>query len=125
MPWRGDLQYNGHKDGQIQSKSLVGDRVILDRLAMATKWDKDNHKVTWQCMGKATCGELFKEADKALERAKKQEAAATRLKIMEDCRDRLINLAKTVQEEVDNRNQEELIKLGNNILNKGKMQSMA
>ncbi len=106
------------------TKSLEDYRVILDRVVMATKWDK-NLEFTWQCMGKATCGELFKEADKALERAKKQEAAATRLKIMEDCRDRLINLAKTVQEEVDDRNQEELIKLGNNILNKGKMQSMA
>jgi hypothetical protein len=44
---------------------------------------------------------MLKEADKALEKAREQEAAKTRLKVMEDGRDTLINLADTVYKEAE------------------------
>jgi hypothetical protein len=39
---------------------------------MASKWDNDL-KYPWQQKGKDKCGELLKEADKALEKATEQE----------------------------------------------------
>ncbi len=61
-----------------------------------------------------------------MEEAKEQEVAERRLKIMEDGRDKLINLADTVQEEAEDRTQEKLIELSNEVLyNKGNVQSMA
>ncbi len=46
--------------------------------------------------GAAECGELVKEADAALEKAREQEADETRL---EDWRDKLMNLADTMNAE--------------------------
>jgi hypothetical protein len=50
---------------------------------MAAKSD-DNLKHARECKGTAACRELLKEADDALERAREQEAAETRLKKLED-----------------------------------------
>jgi hypothetical protein len=48
----------------------------------------------WQLKVRDACGELLTEADKALKRAREQETAEARLRIMEDGRDKLGNLAK-------------------------------
>jgi hypothetical protein len=61
-----------------------------------------------------------------LERAREQEAAETRLKIMEDGRVKLINLADVVQDEDEERSRDELIELSNDVLyNRDNALSMA
>jgi hypothetical protein len=72
------------------TKSMKDYKVTVDRLAMAAKWD-ENLKFAWQCKGSAACSELLRETDEALEKAREQEAAKMRFKIMEDGRDKLIN----------------------------------
>ncbi len=68
------------------TKSMEGYKIQLDRLAMTAKSD-ENLKLNWQCKSSAACGKLLREVDEALEKARKQETAKTRLKIMEDGRD--------------------------------------
>jgi hypothetical protein len=46
-----------------------------------------------------------------LEKAREQEAAEMRLKILEDGRDKLVNLANTMHEESEDKTLEELIEL--------------
>ncbi len=55
------------------------------------------------------CGTLIGEADTALRKAKDKEAAKTRLQIMESGRDKLIDLAKSVQHETEERSRENLM----------------
>jgi hypothetical protein len=80
---------------------------------------------SWECKDAATCGNLLKEADGALERAREQEAAETRLKILEDGRDKLVNLADAMLLEAEDRTGEEIIELKDEILYKGNLQNMA
>jgi hypothetical protein len=94
-------------------KNLEDFRVTLERIAMA-KWN-DDLKSLWQQKGKDSCGYLLKEADRAPERARKQEAAGTTLRIMVDGRDKLIILADAVQDEAEERSRDELIELGNEV----------
>jgi NADH dehydrogenase FAD-containing subunit len=75
-------------------------------------------KSAWQHKGRDACGELLKEADEALKRAREQEAAETRLKIMEDGKDELINMADTIQDKAEERFQDELIEMSNEVLHK-------
>jgi hypothetical protein len=93
------------------TKNLEDFKVTLERIAMAAKWN-DDLKSLWQQKGKVSCGYLLKEADRAPERARKQEAAGTRLKIMVNRRDKLIILADAVQDEAKERSRDELIELG-------------
>jgi hypothetical protein len=62
----------------------------------------------------------------ALERAREQEAAETRLKILEDGRDKLVSLADALHAEIEDKTGKELIKLNEEILyKKGYIQNMA
>jgi hypothetical protein len=81
------------------TKSLEDFRVSLDRVAMAAKW-VENLKHAWECKGTAACRALLKEADDPLERALEQEATETRLKKLEDGRNKLMNLADTMHLEI-------------------------
>ncbi len=72
----------------------------------------------WQQKGKDACGDLLKEEEKALKRAKEREAAETRLRIMEARRDKLIVLADVVQDKAEERSRDKLIYLGNKVLYK-------
>jgi hypothetical protein len=54
----------------------------------------------------------------AWERAREQEAAETRLKILEDGRDKLVSLADALHAEIEDKTGEELIKLNEEILYK-------
>jgi hypothetical protein len=101
------------------TKNLEDFRVTLERIAMAAKWN-DDLKSLWQQKGKDSCGYLLKEADRAPERARKQEAAGTSLKITVDGRDKLIILADAVQDEAEERSRDELIELGNEVCRKKK-----
>jgi hypothetical protein len=69
---------------------------------MATKWDKGTIS-TWEKKGRSVCGSLVGADDVTLRRAKDKEAAETRLWIMEARRDKLTDLAETVQDEAEER----------------------
>jgi hypothetical protein len=91
---------------------------------MAAKWDKETAS-TWERNGRDVCGNLVKEADAVLKRAKEREAAETRLCIMETGSDKLIVLADAVQDEAEERSWGELVDLGNEVLcNKENVLSM-
>ncbi len=99
--------------------------MTVERVAMAAKWD-ETLTFAWICKGSAACGELLREADETLEKAREQEAAETRFKKLEDGRDKLVNLANTMHKEVEDKTHKELIELNKEILyNKGNVQSMA
>jgi hypothetical protein len=69
---------------------------------------------------------LLREANEALEKARVQEATETRLKILKDGRDKLVNLADTMHEEAEDKTHEELIMLNEEIpYNKGNVQKIA
>jgi hypothetical protein len=80
---------------------------------------------SWECKGAATYGNLLIEADGTLGRAREQEAAETRLKILEDGRDKPVNLADAMLLEAENRTGEEIIELKDEILYEGNLQNMA
>jgi hypothetical protein len=63
-------------------ESLEDYKVTLERIAMAAKWNNDTRSA-WQQKGKEACGDLLKEAVKALKKAKERKAAETRLRILE------------------------------------------
>jgi hypothetical protein len=63
-------------------------------------------------------GTPLREADEALEKAREQEATETRLKILEGGRDKLVNLADTMHNEVEDKTHEELIKRHEELLYK-------
>jgi hypothetical protein len=96
------------------TKSMEDYKVTLDRVAIAAKWD-ENLMFARMCKGSAACSEVLKEVDEALEKVREQEAAETRLKIMEGVRDKLSNLADTVHEEAEDKTHEELIELSEEI----------
>ncbi len=94
----------------IKIARLEDYRVTLERI-MAAKWDNETAS-TWKRKGRDVCGNLVKEADAVLKRAKKREAAETRLCIIEAERDKLIVLADAVQDEAEERSWGELIDWG-------------
>ncbi len=57
------------------TKHLEDFRVTLDRVSMSAQWDV-TQKYVWECGGMATHEDLLKRADKDLEKAREQEAAA-------------------------------------------------
>jgi hypothetical protein len=70
------------------TKNLEDYSVTLEKIGMAAKWDNDS----WLQKAKDAFGELLKEADEALERAREQEATEMTLKIMEGGRDKLVTI---------------------------------
>jgi hypothetical protein len=97
----------------------------LERIAMAAKWNEDMVSA-WEKKGWSVCGTLIGEADVALRKAKDKEAAETRLRIMEAGRDKLIDLAESVQDETKERSRGELVDLENKVAyNKDNVTSMA
>jgi transcriptional regulator len=99
-------------------KSLEDYKVTLERIARAAKWEEDTVSA-WEKKGR-------READAALRKAKDKEAAKTRLRIMEAGRDKLIDLAESVQDETVERSRGELVDLENKVAyNKDNVTSMA
>jgi acyl-CoA reductase-like NAD-dependent aldehyde dehydrogenase len=85
----------GIKIGELDSENSLEDyKVTLVRIAMVAKFDREMAS-TLEKKDRDACGNLIKEADKALKKAKEREAAKTRLhNIIEAGRDKLVVLAK-------------------------------
>jgi hypothetical protein len=66
----------------------------------------------------ATSYGLMKVADQILDEAREVIAAEIKLKILKSSHDRLVNIAHTVEEEVGERSEEELIDLSDRVQNK-------
>ncbi len=89
-------------------------------MTMAAKWE-EARKLRWECKGTAECQEPLKEEDKALE----QETAKMRLKILESRWNKLVNIAETMQSEVENKMGEELSELNEEVPYSNCVQIMA
>jgi hypothetical protein len=75
------------------SKSLEDYEITPERNAMAAKWTLVR-KQGWESKETAACKNSLKLADQALDKAKEQKTAETCLKMLENGRDKLINIAK-------------------------------
>ncbi len=84
------------------TKSMEDYEVTVERVAIAAKWD-ENLKLAWICKASVACGELLREADEVLEKAREQETAETGLKMLEDGREKLVNLVNNMHKEVENK----------------------
>jgi hypothetical protein len=84
----------GIKIGKLDSeKNLEDYKVTLERIAMVAKFDREMAS-TLEKKDRDACGNLIKEADSALKKAKEREAVETRLRIIEVGRDKLVVLVK-------------------------------
>ncbi len=94
---------------------------------MAAKWNNETIS-SWEEKGEDACGNLIKKAGLALKKAEDRQADEARLRKMEASRDKLatLTLVETVQDESKERDQEQLIDPGEEVVyNKGNVMSMA
>jgi hypothetical protein len=81
---------------------------------------------SWEEKGKSVCGNILEEADAALKSAKVKEADEARVRIMEASRDKLVALVDTVHDETEEKDQDQLNDLGEEVeYNKSHMTSIA
>jgi vacuolar-type H+-ATPase subunit H len=92
---------------------------------MATKWDEEMITV-WEEKGKNIFGSILEEAESALKRAEVREADEARVQIMEVCQDKLVALVATVHDETEEKDQDQLNDLGEEVeYNKSNVASIA
>jgi hypothetical protein len=76
--------------------------------------------------GFGSMGRIAQGGRRGIGKGQSARGCRTRLKILKDGRDKLVNLADTMHEEAEDKTHEELIKLNEEILyNKGNIQNMA
>ncbi len=97
----------------------------MEKIRMATKWDEEMVTV-WEEKGKNIFGSILEEAESALKRAEVREADEARVQIMEACQDKLVALVATVHDETEEKDQDQLNDLGEEVeYNKSNMASIA
>ncbi len=100
-------------------------QITLERIRMATKWDEEM-VTAWEEKGKNIFGSILEEAESALNRAEVREADETRVQIMEACQDKLVALVATVHDETEEKCQDQLNNLGEEVeYNKSNVASIA
>jgi hypothetical protein len=65
------------------------------------------------------CKNSLKLAEQALERVRKQETAENGLKILEDGRDKLVNMAEAIHTETEDKLEDKFVELNEILSNKG------
>jgi hypothetical protein len=95
-------------------KSLEDYRITLERIKMAANWDGDTVSA-WEETGKNVYGSVLEEEEPALKRAEDREADEARVWIMEASQDKLAALVDTVHDETEEKDQDQLIDLGEEV----------
>jgi hypothetical protein len=92
------------------NKSLEDYRITLYRVSMAARWTQE-WKQGWEDRGTAACEELMKQADQTPEKAKHPETEEARLKIIENGKDKLVDLTEVVQTEAEDNSRKKFSEL--------------
>jgi hypothetical protein len=92
-------------------KSLEDVRTILERIAIAAKWVR-RQSLHWRKRERMSAAACSRKPDLAPKRAEDREANEARVLIMEASRDRLVALVNIVQDKTEEKDQDQLIDLG-------------
>lgn len=105
--------------------TLEDNRITLERVAMVARWAL-NPGQGWENNRIAACEDVSELADEVLDRASEQETVETCLKILDNGQDKLVNIAEAVHTGTDEKSEDVLIELNDEIIyNKRGVQSMA